>query len=85
MFISPIPIVQQKANPARLGETDDGYPAVYVEPTLRVVRCKDDIQWIAQLRLGDRWRSKSFHRSWTSLHERYRKLHGIPATCPIPH
>jgi hypothetical protein len=85
VFIPSSPIVPQDARPARLGETDDAYPAIYAEPTLRIIRCKDDIQWIAQLRLGGRWRSKSFHRSWTSLHERYRKLHDIPITCPTSH
>ena len=41
---------------------------------LRIVNCRDDIQWIAQRLTGGRWRNKSFHRTRRSLVQRYGSL-----------
>jgi hypothetical protein len=41
---------------------------------LRIVNCRDDIQWIVQRLTGGRWRNKSFHRTRRSLVQHYGSL-----------
>jgi hypothetical protein len=49
------------------------------EGDLRIVDCRDDIQWIVQRLTGGRWRNKSFHRTRASLIQRYGPLEMILA------
>ena len=45
-------------------EADDSYPGiVMISDKVRVVNCKDDMQWIVQRRSGDQWRAMSFCRT----------------------
>jgi hypothetical protein len=56
-------------------ETDESYQgAISREGDLRIVNCRDDIQWIVQRLSGGQWRNKSFHRSRLSLICRYGPL-----------
>ena len=49
-------------------EEADDYPwMVVTDGKLRVIICKDDIQWILQHRSGGRWRGVSFHRDHEAL------------------
>jgi hypothetical protein len=55
-------------------ESDESYEGVICrEGDLRIVNCRDDIQWIAQRLTGGRWRNKSFHRTRVSLIQRYAR------------
>ena len=50
---------------------------VWLSPLLRhrVIVCKDDIQYIYQIKDGKYdWRGASFHTDWSSLHRRYPDL-----------
>ena len=61
-------------------ETDQNYEGVVSrDGDLRIVNCRDDIQWIAQRLTGGRWRNKSFHRARRSLIQRYGPLEMILA------
>ena len=60
---------------------------VWLSPLLRhrVIVCKDDIQYIYQIKDGkDDWRGQSFHTEWGSLHRRYPDLElmGFPSDSP---
>ena len=60
-------------------ETHDDYSnVVYQSNTFRIIRCRDDIQYIYQKYSGGRWHSKSFHIRWQSIAARYRDLY-IPS------
>jgi hypothetical protein len=60
--------------------TDESYEGVIGrEADLRIVDCKDGIQWIVQRFTGGQWRNKSFHRSRLSLIRRYGPLEMILA------
>ena len=51
------------AGRARFKEGEDAYPALaHLGAQIRVIDCKDGLQWILQRRVGKRWRSISFHR-----------------------
>jgi len=45
-------------------ESDDSYPRVVIRLSakLRVIECRDGIQWILQRCKGGQWRGFSFHR-----------------------
>ena len=50
---------------------------VWLSPLLRhrVIVCRDDIQYIYQIKDGKNdWRGQSFHTEWGSLHRRYPDL-----------
>lgn len=60
---------------------------VWLSPLLRhrVIVCKDDIQYIYQIKDGKNdWRGQSFHTEWGSLHRRYPDLDfmGCPLQSP---
>ena len=60
---------------------------VWLSPLLRhrVIVCKDDIQYIYQIKDGKNdWRGQSFHTDWSSLHRRYPDLElmGCPLGTP---
>src|SRR4029450_4034180 len=63
-------------------ESDESYEGVVCrEGDLRIINCRDDIQWIAQRLTGGRWRNKSFHRTRRALIRRYGPLEvvlGLP-------
>jgi hypothetical protein len=59
------------AVPARVSERDDAYPAIaQLSAQWRVIRCRDDMQWILQKRQGGLWRGNSYHRDQDVLLER---------------
>jgi hypothetical protein len=58
-------------------ERDEGYPAVVrLSDTVRVIDCKDGIQWILQRRYGDQWRGVAFCRRRDTLIREAKKLLG---------
>ena len=58
-------------------ERDEGYPAaVRLSDTVRVIDCKDGIQWILQRRYGDQWRGIAFCRRRDTLIREAKKLIG---------
>jgi hypothetical protein len=74
-----VPIAKQSFRPPakvqRAGtshrETDHSYPCLArISDTIRIIQCRDAIQWIIQKRTGGRWRSISFHRDRDVLIER---------------
>src|SRR4030095_13558045 len=79
------PIIARKETPAPATvygrqESDESYEGVISrEGDLRIVNCRDDIQWIVQRLTGGRWRNKSFHRTRASLIQRYGPLEMILA------
>jgi hypothetical protein len=54
------------------------------EGDLRIVNCRDDIQWIIQRFNGGQWRNKSFHRTRQSLVRCYGPLQIILAPSGAP-
>jgi hypothetical protein len=52
-----------------MAESDDHYPFVVhqFDSNLRVIHCKDHLQWILQKHLSGRWRNVSYHRERSSL------------------
>jgi hypothetical protein len=49
-------------------ERDDAYPVVgQLSDTVRVIHCKDGIQWVLQRRRGDQWQGVAFCRSRAAL------------------
>ena len=61
-------------------ETDESYEGMICsDGDLRIVDCKDSIQWIAQRFTGGQWRNQSFHRTRASLITRYGPLKMILA------
>ena len=59
------------ARQRRFHESDDDYPViVQISDMVRVINCKDDIQWIVQARrnaMGKGWRGSSFCRTREAL------------------
>jgi hypothetical protein len=52
-------------------ESDDAYPVlVQISDKLRVIECRDGIQWILQTRSSNRWRDLGYHRDRDVLIER---------------
>jgi len=48
----------------RSREESDSYPVIArIGNRVRVIECRDGIQWIVQRLIGDRWRGVSFHRN----------------------
>ena len=59
------------ASHTRRQEQSDAYPSIArVNPSWRVIRCRDDMQWILQRRDGATWRGNSFHRDRDVLLDR---------------
>jgi hypothetical protein len=49
-------------------ERDEGYPVVaQLTDTVRVIECKDGIQWILQRRSGDQWKGLAYCRTRAAL------------------
>ena len=59
-----------------ISETAEAYPVIWLdeEADLRLIRCKDDIQWIVQLRQSNRWRSRSYSTDTATLFRDYPEL-----------
>ena len=59
-----------------ISETAEAYPVIWLdeEAGLRLIRCKDDIQWIVQLRQSSRWRSRSYSTDTLTLFRDYPEL-----------
>ena len=58
-----------------LPESHTGYPSLWKSDCgrFRVIRCKDDIQYIMQQYRTPKWRNKSYHREWQSIETRWEK------------
>jgi hypothetical protein len=49
-------------------ERDEGYPTVArLSDIVRVIECKDGIQWILQRRSGDQWKGLAYCRTRAAL------------------
>ena len=59
-----------------ISETAEAYPVIWLdkEADLRVIRCRDEIQWIVQLRQSGRWRSRSYSTDLPTLFRDYPEL-----------
>lgn len=57
-------------------ETSESYPIIWLDEKagLRLIRCKDDIQWIVQLRQSSRWRSRSYSTDLPTFFRDYPEL-----------
>ncbi len=54
--------------PRRIQETDEGYPVIaQTRKNIRVINCRDDIQWIVQVRNGSGWRGKHYCKTKEAL------------------
>ena len=50
-------------------EGSDNYSCVvYVLNDIRLIRCRDDLQWITQYHRGGYWRSRSYHTEVSTIH-----------------
>ena len=60
----------------RASETAEAYPVIGLDEKadLRLIRCKDDIQFIVQLRQSGRWRSRSYSTDLPTLFRDYPEL-----------
>ena len=80
-----------------MNETDDSFPTLWRSPCnkARIIRCKDDLQYIVQGQQGGRWRNVSYHfgqgsLGWSSIHYRhamtneFQTLPDDPPTGPEP-
>jgi hypothetical protein len=66
----------------RYSESDVNYPwIVWIGEGVRVIGCRDEIQYIWQEWKGSRWRNKSYHIFWRSLASRYKGYH-LPVMDP---
>lgn len=54
---------------------------VWIGDGLRIIRCKDDLQYVLQEWRGGRWRGKSYFLSWQSLQHRHPHLN-LPQMAP---
>lgn len=54
-----------------------GYPELWVADCgkFRIIRCKDDIQYIIQKYSKPDWRGLSYHVNWSSILQRYGNTH----------
>ena len=48
----------------------------------RIIRCKDDLQWIVQAWQSPKWRNLSYHTDWDSICMRWSEFN-IPAQQPV--
>ena len=55
-----------------------GYPRVSGP---RIIRCKDDLQWIVQAWQSPKWRNLSYHTEWNSIAMRWSALN-VPEAQP---
>ena len=64
-------------------ESHSDYPMLWLSDCgkARVIRCKGDIQFIAQVWQAPKWRSLSYHTDWRSVFMRWSEL-DIPAEQP---
>ena len=65
-----------KFEPIIIPEYHQDYPSLWVSECkrFRLIRCKDDHQWIVQKFLSPKYRSVSYHRDWKAMIERWQKL-----------
>ena len=59
-----------------LSEGHPDYPALWLSDCgkWRVIRCVDDLQYIVQHYRSPKWRTKSYHKEWQSIQNRWGKL-----------
>ena len=64
-------------------ESSKEYPYLWLSECqkLRIIRCKDDLQWIVQAFQSPKWRNLSFHTEWDSIAMRWSSLN-VPDTQP---
>lgn len=66
-----VPLPPRQSVPRRVWERDDAYPHLVVVGELRVIECKDGIQWILQRRrAGGTWADLGYFRNRDVLIER---------------
>jgi hypothetical protein len=62
-------------------ERDDGYPAI---DSVRVIECKDGVQWVLQRRRGDQWQGVAFCRTRAVLIREAEKVVGYIPELALP-
>ena len=63
-----------------LPESHPDYPVEWLSDCqrFRVIRCKDNLQWIVQCWQSPKWRSLSYHREWWTIAYRWAEAEGGP-------
>lgn len=63
-----------------LPESHPEYPVEWLSDCqrFRVIRCKDNIQWIVQIWQSPKWRNMSYHQQWWSISYRWAEAEGGP-------
>lgn len=86
---SPLSFQCSSRRPVRLREEDDGYPHIVAKlaDRWRVIKCRDDLQWILQRRSGERggaarWKSERFCRTRDGLMASIRAFVVDPTALP---
>jgi hypothetical protein len=66
-----------------IAESSAYYPYLWLSECkrFRIIRCKDDLQWIIQAWQSPKWRNLSFHSVWDSIAMRWSSLN-VPDTQP---
>lgn len=66
-----------------IAEGSKEYPYLWLSECkkLRIIRCKDDLQYIVQAWQSPKWRSLSYHTEWNSIAMRWSVLN-VPEAQP---
>ena len=69
-------VMLMKFEPITIPEYNLDYPSLWVSKCkrFRLIRCKDDHQWIVQKFLTPKYRSVSYHRDWDAMIKRWKEL-----------
>jgi len=64
-------------------ESSKEYPYLWLSKCKksRIIRCKDDLQWIVQAWQSPKWRNLSYHTEWNSIAMRWSALN-VPEAQP---
>jgi len=68
----------------REGDDDYGRVVARLGTTYRVIACRDDLQWIVQERMGNRWRSLHYCTSREGVLRRVKGLPGWESLSTLP-
>ena len=66
-----------------IAESSKEYPYLWLSKCKksRIIRCKDDLQWIVQAWQSPKWRNLSYHTEWNSIAMRWSALN-VPDSQP---
>ena len=66
-----------------IAESSNEHPYLWLSDCqrFRIIRCKDDLQWIVQAFQSPKWRNLSYHSEWQSISMRWSALN-VPVSQP---